>query len=890
MHTLDLSPQMTRSTGDTGGGENTIGAQIRRLAQVQPDHAAVVASGFAPLSYRELQYLIDEIRTALRLRGLGRNARIAVAIPNGPQAALAIVAVTCSAVSIPLDPRETVAELESPFSVLRPDALLLLRGTDSGLRQLAIRRGMAIIEAIASKDETLCFSIDSPETRIASAPDDFCEPNSDDVALISQTSGTTSARKLIPRKHRNLLAAAAMFQTWFKLTPQDRSLCLSPVAQGQGLVATVLMTFLSGGTVVFPANASRFDYSEWFGTLKPTWFTCAPTHHRLILDQTRFRANASTEHSLRFILSGGAPLPPDIHEGLEHALGVPVLDRYGFSEGTHLSANLPPPGPFKPGTCGIPWPGTVIVVGEDGCRLPPGVQGEILVSGPTIMSGYIGAPELNRQLFVDGWFKTGDIGSLDDEGFLTLHGRLNELINRGGDKVSPTEINNVLTRHRAVAEAATFPVPHSRLGEDVMAAVVLRSGMTATPTELRRYLQDRLAPFKVPRRIFVRDQLPKGNTGKIVSRLLTESWEEAGGANAQIGEPSLDDDPLVANNLIAGITELWERLLKHAPISIDDDFFEKGGDSLLAMEMLAELDRLTGQTLPNAILFEASTIRQLTQKLSESGHLNEKQETFIRLNSEGNRAPLFFFHDDYNGRGYWILRLARLLGSDQPLLIIPPHGNGNEPIPPTIEAMAADRLPLIIDAQAEGPYRLSGFCGGGIVAFEVARLLIAAGKSVEMVVMLDTPTVTASRPVQLLFSLIRSARPIVGPVADRAKVSTLLACASLQRSFNVSWTRRWTAIKHRFWKLGAGAAERSPSEQADATRAAQTFAALSTYRPKPLGVRVLYISIDYDVGPWRRISSDLERIKSPGNHYQVDVGDIAEHLRARLQAKSVNAL
>jgi thioesterase domain-containing protein len=302
--------------------------------------------------------------------------------------------------------------------------------------------------------------------------------------------------------------------------------------------------------------------------------------------------------------------------------------------------------------------------------------------------------------------------------------------------------------------------------------------------------------------------------------------------------------------------------------------------------MLAELETLTSRTIPNEILFEASTIRQLTKKLHEQGHLNQRPKTLIPLNSSGSRPPLFFFNDDFNGRGYWIITLARLLGSDQPLLIVAPLGDGNEPVPHTIEAMAADRLPLILDAQTAGPYRLCGSCSAAIVAFEVARLLIAAGKTVEMVVMLDPPTISASRAVQLLFSAVKLVRPITGPIVDCAWTWMFLRCARLQKLCTISWARRRAAVVRRVRRL-AGGVETPNFEQSDAERFARTLTAMSNYSPKPLAVRVIYFSIDFSARPWRRISSDLEIIKSPGSHGQVDIADIAKHLRARLQRTSL---
>ena len=378
-------------------------------------------------------------------------------------------------------------------------------------------------------------------------------------------------------------------------------------------------------------------------------------------------------------------------------------------------------------------------------RLPPGSRARFWWAGRRSIAGYLNAPELNRASFVNGWFKSGDIGSIDEDGFLTLHGRKNDLINRGGEKISPLEIDEALMRHPAIAEAAAFAVPHSRLGEDVAAAVVLRPGMTTTSVELRRYLQDQLASFKVPGQIVIRDQLPKGKTGKILRRQLSRSLEEKPARRKQrdLHAPPSDEDAAV-NTLVAQLTEIWERLLKISPISIDDDFSEKGGDSLLAMEMLGEVERLTGRTIPTSILFEARTIRQLAQTLFDQ-HIQPKP--LVKLNPSGESAADFPF-----SRGlYWRWDSTRQnsptsWGRTSRFSSSLPTTSAKSPLMLPIEKIAADRLPLILNAQPKGPYRLYGYCLGGLVAFEVARLLVAAGEKVEMVGMIDSPTISA-RPL-----------------------------------------------------------------------------------------------------------------------------------------------
>ena len=875
MQSLEQSSE-TKARFVNSVGRSTIGAEIRHRAELQPEHLAVVASGFAPLSYRELQHLIDEVRAGLRSAGFDRTARIVIAMRNGPQAALAIVAVTCAAIGIPLDPRQSFSEIEACLAALRPDAVLLVKGADSAARRVAERKRITIIETTQSKDGSLGFSVALPKSGIAAAPDEPDEPGADAHALILRTSGTSNAEpKLIPVSHRIMLAAAEREQVCYALTPLDRCLSVTPIWYAFGLLLPVFTPLLTGGSVAFPTNALEVDLSEWLTALMPTWYSAAPTLHLSIFERLEAQADAKKKHSLRFVLTGGASPPQKVREGLQLILGVPMLDRYGASETQLISTNRPSLGSSKPGTCGVPWPNTVRIFGDDGRQVGAGEQGEIFVSGPTVISGYLNAPELNRTRFVNGWFRTGDIGCFDEDGFLTLHGRKDDLINRGGEKISPAEIDNALARHPAVAEAVAFAVPHPRLGEDVAAAVVLRPGITATPVELREYLYEQVASFKVPRRIVLCDQLPRGQTGKVKRRQLAECLEEMTAAGTVIAASRSIEDTPIDSNLVIQLTEIWGRLLKISPLSLDDDFFENGGDSLLAMEMLVELERLTGRTISSAILFEAPTIGQLAQKFSEANYLNQNPSPLIRLNANGSLPPLVFF---VHGRpDYSEIMLARLLGSNRPLLLVAPHGLGGEPVPPTIEAIAADRLPLILDAQPEGPYRLFGQCFQGIVAFEIARLLVAAKKEVELVIMVDTPNVNANGFLQLLFSTMRRAQPVAGHIVDHATAWAWHQCARLRQFLNMPLAKRWAVTKRKMRHLSAGDVEQPTDEWL-----AKHAALLPKYFPKPLAVRVIYFSADYDGMDWRRLSTGLEIIETPGGHTDIELSYIAEYLKSRL--------
>jgi len=497
----------------------TVGAAISRNAELRPESPAVVASGLEPLSYGALRDYLERVATELRQGGFDRAARIAVALPNGAQAAMAIVASASAAVAVPIDTQLTAPEIDRRLELLRPRAIIVPGECRSVARSVAEHRGVAIIEASLKTPTKIGLELRVPTVCPSAAPEG---PETAAPAFILQTSGTTGDPKLIPFSHCNMLAAAARVQSWFDLGPTDRCLSVSPVCYSHGLKVTVFIPLITGGSVAFPASVSTLDVHEWLTRLRPTWYSAAPTLHRYMLDKTESLPDARSLHSLRFIVSGGAPLLWDVREALATALGVPVLEHYGSSEAAQISANLPPPKPYRAGTCGIPPEGTIKIVGDDGQELPAGQQGEILVGGLTVTSGYLDAPELNRLAFVDGWFRTGDVGSIDADGFLTLHGREKELINRGGEKISPVEVDQALLRHPEVAEAAAFAVPHPRLGEDVAAAVVLRGGATVTSLDLRKFLLSSLAQFKIPRRIVFVDGLPKGATGKVQRKRLRE--------------------------------------------------------------------------------------------------------------------------------------------------------------------------------------------------------------------------------------------------------------------------------------------------------------------------------------------------------------------------------
>ncbi|WP_246161136.1 AMP-binding protein [Bradyrhizobium sacchari] len=846
----------------------TLGQVIGRTASRFPQRAAIVSTGFAPLTYGDLQRRLDDIRGQLRVGGFDCSARIGVLMPFGPEAVLAIVAVACCSIAVPLDPRLSPVEVDLRFGMLHLNALLVPQGSDTEARQAAERRGIAIIEAVPAYGGQL--GLDVP-VRAADRAAIDAEPAPHSPAFILQTSGTTAQPKLIPFSHSNMLAASARLQAWFGLTHQDRCLSVSPPFYSHGLKVTVFTPLLTGGSIAVPANNAIVALDEWLDCLSPTWYSAGPALHAAMLDKVSSLADVRVAHTLRFIVSGGAPLLPDVRDGLQRVLGVPVLEHYGSSEAAQIAANLPPPGPNRPGTCGQPPPGTLAIAGEDGRFLTAGERGEIWIRGPTVFSGYLDAPELNQAAFVGGWFRTGDIGSLDEDGFLSLHGRLGELINRGGDKISPADVESALLRHPAVAEAAAFAVRHPRLGEDVAAAIVSHPHTQTTTAEIRQFLQGELASFKIPHRVLILDQLPKGPTGKVQRRRLRD------GGLPQMPMPVVSKASL---DLEGELLTLWRRLLKSDAVTLDDDFFASGGDSLLAMEMLSELEQLIGQAVPETILFGAETIRQLVQKLDTQ--IDTQATPYIHFHGDGNRPPLHFFNGDLVSGHSSMRRMVQLLGPDHPIISINPHGLRGESVPPSIEEMAADRLPLILDRQASGPFVLGGFCNGAIVAFEAARLLMAAGHRVDRVVMVDPPTVSARAAAQ---AILRPMKRLVSPYSLRWTYQLMVR---LEQFFYGSTSKRvsqlYTALIN---PKKLHDAVFNPYDTIPRALWEPYSLAMAQYLPAPLEVPVTFYAADHDGRAWRALSSQLEVIQVPGGHggcLTIGAERLVDHLRKRIDA------
>ena len=485
-----------------------------------PHPALVVPEGGPVVTYHSLRNQIEAMAATLQTLGLGRGDRVAMALPNGLEVITAFFGITAAAATAaPLNPAYTAEEFRFYLEDIEAKALIVPPGGGEQARAVA-PAGTLLLEVSLSPDGQVRFEV----AGSSSLPRVQTDPTSDDVALFLHTSGTTSRPKGVPLSHANLLASAANVVATYALTPADVSLCVMPLFHVHGLVASTLATLRSGGTVVVPPRFSAGAFWPAVKTHRATWYTAVPTIHQVLLTRAdEDRAPTPGTSGLRFIRSCSSALAPATMAGLEARFGCPVVEAYGMTEAAHQMASNPlPPASRRPGSVGRGTGVQVAVMDDASTLLPAGSQGEVVIKGPNVTRGYHNNPEANAAAFTNGWFRTGDQGVLDAEGYLTLVGRLKELINRGGEKISPREIDEALLTHPAVAEAVCFGVSDAKYGEEVAAAVVLRG--EASEAELAAHCRERLAAFKVPKTIHLVTQIPRTATGKIQRRVVAAAF------------------------------------------------------------------------------------------------------------------------------------------------------------------------------------------------------------------------------------------------------------------------------------------------------------------------------------------------------------------------------
>ena len=488
---------------------------VGELLQIgQDDDTALVAPGRPGLSYAGLRRQAHVTAAALGALGIEHNDRVAIVLPNGPEMASAFLSIAAATTTAPLNPSYREAEFEFYLTDLSAKALVVEQSSTSPAIAVAKSQGLRVIEISWTDDDpagTFAFS-DVPDA----SNDTSSGALPADVALVLHTSGTTSQPKIVPLCQVNLATSAQNIVRAIGLSPSDSCLNVMPLFHIHGLMAAVLASVAAGGSVFCCPGFNALRFFAWLDEAKPTWYTAVPTMHQTILARAGRNRESIARAQLRLIRSSSASLPPQVMKDLEETFEAPVIESYGMTEASHQMASNPlPPKLRKAGSVGLAAGPEVEIMDSRGELLELGEIGEVVIRGENVFDGYENSPQATADAFTEDWFRTADQGVIDADGYLAITGRLKELINRGGEKISPLEVDEVIMDHPAVAQVATFALPHDTLGEDVAAAVVLQDGADVGEQEIREFAAERLANFKVPRRIIILDEIPKGATGKL---------------------------------------------------------------------------------------------------------------------------------------------------------------------------------------------------------------------------------------------------------------------------------------------------------------------------------------------------------------------------------------
>lgn len=491
------------------------------LIQVAPaDSVAVISPETGTtLTYGEFRRQVRAAADVFASAGIRPGDRVAIALPNGIPVLICFLAASIAGTAAPLN----LAYRHDEFVFYLDDtkAKLLVVPEEGGEVPRGAAGDTVPVLAAGMSGTDIVFTGSSSKGITA------VDPQPDQIALILHTSGSTGRPKRVPIPHGRLAVSAANIAAHYALTSQDVSLCVMPLFHVHGLVASVLATLYSGGRIIVPGKFNALSFWRTVRDFGVSWYSAVPTIHQVLLARAGGQRPDGAE-SLRFIRSCSAPLSPSHMGQMEEVFGVPVLEAYGMTEAAHQMASNPlPPDPRKPGTVGRATGIDVAIMDTEGNLQASGTAGEVVIRGDSVVTGYENNPEANASSFVNGWFRTGDQGVIDETGYLKLVGRLKEMINRAGEKISPLEIDDFLVTHPAVAEAVCFGFPHASLGEEVAAAVTLKPDMAVTEAELIAYCKERLADFKRPRKIHIVEVIPRTATGKIQRRVVAAAFTPA---------------------------------------------------------------------------------------------------------------------------------------------------------------------------------------------------------------------------------------------------------------------------------------------------------------------------------------------------------------------------
>jgi len=619
-HDCDMGDIELCATSEAVAVGYTIGEVVDYWGRATPAAPAIAGRNRKDMSYGELARLTDGIAAQLQHAGFGRDSRLAVVHRGGAEALTTVLGVVKRSIAVPISNEYSAQEFGNHFDACGVEAVIVDARVDGPVRGAARAAGIRVIEVRQGRDADpaghVTLDLPSPRDHVPATP-----ARADDIAFVFGTSGTTRASKLVPLRHRHMVSRAESTALLHELTKDDRCFNQNRLFLCSGISNSCTSLF-AGGCVVHPDERGPFDLRAFIDdltTLRPTWYVASYNFNIGVYQALKRDASAVAGHALRFIRATSGPLNPDIVTGLERIFAVPVIEAYSSTESGRICGNPLPPRQRKLGSVGRPIAHSEVSLVDDlGHPVKQGEQGEVVVRGGNVFDGYERNPTANEEAFFGDWYRTGDVGVFDEDGYLRLVGRIKEMINRGGQKISPIDVDAALVAHPEIADAAAFAVPHPMLGEVVAAAVVLVPNSQLSDRDITAFLRDRIEPVKLPRTFVFVEQIPRGPSGKARRSELVKLFETFGPTSQSARGPRTDE---MATATEAKLTELWQWLLQKDGLGPSDDFFLAGGDSLAATQLVLAANELFDVELTIDLIFsDASTIRTMAAMIDERKH------------------------------------------------------------------------------------------------------------------------------------------------------------------------------------------------------------------------------------------------------------------------------
>jgi acyl-CoA synthetase (AMP-forming)/AMP-acid ligase II/acyl carrier protein len=712
-----------------------------------PDSAvAFIAAGFPSATFGQIKGRISKFKLELEKFPLPENARVITLLKDAPSTALIQICLCEHATAIPLNPSLTPAELGKLVRSSRAQAILTEVDNEFG-KMLAEEFDMVHL-VLTSGSDGFCGDFGISVSRPSTAS---TQPQSGErISVVLSTSGSTAAPKRVPISKTSLAISARNIAGSLNLKADDTALHMLPMFHVGSLVDLCLAPLSVGGSVHFAHPISTENFKRGVLDSQATWAQAVPTMLHDLANSTSKEEMIEFGKSLRFVRSVSSDLSTHMQSEMEQRLnGVPLIQMYGMTETAgQISSNPLPPAVRKARSVGTVQGVELSLRDTYGARVREGETGEICVKGPTVTDGYEGID--NASHFAGSWLRTGDTGWLDQDGYLFLSGRKKDIINRGGEKISPLEIDRALQSHPSIVSAAAFGVSHASLGEEVAAAVVLGPGFTCSDTELKSFLKQSIADYKCPRKIWFLDELPMLGSGKVDRNALRE-WGNRAGTRTLVKERS-------KTALGTTLAKIWQRTLNQQNPGLDDDFFDLGGDSLSATTFLLELEKQIGAEVPVDLLYEAPSLRRLetvlgslklaphqgklpskifnavkSNMVSWKGHRPGAHSLLIGHNLAGAKAPFFWFCAGTSQ----FESLAAEMGSDRPIYVMRTLSGLSVKTDANVRALAEYYADEIDAIDTQGDIKLGGFCHGAALARQVSRCLKAKGRTVGLLVVID---------------------------------------------------------------------------------------------------------------------------------------------------------